>query len=101
MLGDVIKKLRTSHNLSQVQLAKSLNVSKQTVSNWENNNILPSIDMQMKLSGFFSVSTDYLLELDNRNYIEVTGLTDTQLAHIQQIIKDITNASQPEGSDLP
>lgn len=93
MLGDIIKTLRLSHNLSQVQLAKSLNVSKQTVSNWENNNILPSIDMLMKLSGFFSVSTDYLLELDNRNYIEVTGLTDTQLAHIQQIIKDIVTAS--------
>ena len=93
MLGDVIKKLRTSHNLSQVQLAKSLNVSKQTVSNWENNNILPSIDMLMKLSGFFSVSTDYLLELDSRRYIEVSGLTDTQLAHIQQIIKDITAPS--------
>ncbi len=93
MLGDVIKKLRTSHNLSQVQLAKSLNVSKQTVSNWENNNILPSIDMLMKLSDFFSVSTDYLLELDSRRYIEVSGLTDAQLAHIQQIIKDITTSS--------
>lgn len=93
MLGDIIKKLRLSHNLSQVQLAKSLNVSKQTVSNWENNNILPSIDMLMKLSGFFSVSTDYLLELDSRRYIEVSGLTDTQLAHIQQIIKDITVSS--------
>lgn len=93
MLGDVIKRLRTSHNLNQVQLAKSLNVSKQTVSNWENNNILPSIDMLVKLSDFFSVSTDYLLELDNRKFIEVTGLTDTQLAHIQQIIKDITNNS--------
>lgn len=93
MLGDIIKTLRLSHNLSQVQLAKSLNVSKQTVSNWENNNILPSIDMLMKLSGFFSVSTDYLLELDSRRYIEVSGLTDTQLAHIQQIIKDITASS--------
>ena len=93
MLGDVIKKLRTSHNLSQVQLAKSLNVSKQTVSNWENNNILPSIDMLIKLSDFFSVSTDYLLELDSRKYIEVSGLTDTQLSHIQQIIKDITTSS--------
>ena len=93
MLGDVIKRLRTSHNLNQVQLAKSLNVSKQTVSNWENINILPSIDMLVKLSDFFSVSTDYLLELDNRKFIEVTGLTDTQLAHIQQIIKDITNNS--------
>lgn len=93
MLGDIIKTLRLSHNLSQVQLAKSLNVSKQTVSNWENNNILPSVDMLMKLSGFFSVSTDYLLELDSRRYIEVSGLTDTQLAHIQQIIKDITTSS--------
>lgn len=98
MLGDIIKSLRLSHNLSQVQLAKSLSVSKQTVSNWENNNILPSIDMLVKLSDFFSVPTDYLLELDNRKFIEVTGLTDTQLAHIQQIIKDINNASQPDGS---
>lgn len=101
MLGYIIKTLRLSHNLSQVQLAKSLSVSKQTVSNWENNNILPSIDMLVKLSDFFSVPTDYLLELDNRKFIEVTGLTDTQRAHIQQIIKDITNASQPEGNDLP
>ena len=100
MLGDVIKKLRVSHSLNQVQLAKSLSVSKQTVSNWENNNILPSIDMLVKLSDFFSVPTDYLLELDNRKFIEVTGLTDTQLAHIQQIIKDINNASQSAGNDF-
>ena len=89
MFGDMVKKLRTAHNYSQVQLAEKLGVSKQTVSNWENNNILPSIDMLIRISNFFSVSTDYLLELDSRHYIEVTGLTDTQLAHIQQIIDDI------------
>ena len=89
MFGDVIKRLRTAHNLSQVKLAEELNVSKQTVSNWENNNILPSIEMLIKTARFFSVSTDYLLELDDRMYIEVTGLTDTHLAHIQQIINDI------------
>ena len=74
---------------NQVQLANLLNVSKQTVSNWENNNILPSIEMLVKISQFFSVSTDYLLELDSRSYIEVTGLTDVQLAHVRQIIDDI------------
>lgn len=92
MFGDIVKKLRLSHNLNQVQLADELNVSKQTISNWENNNILPSIDMLVKISRFFSVSTDYLLELDTRKYIEVTGLTDSQLAHIHQIIRDITGA---------
>ncbi|MEY8413737.1 helix-turn-helix domain-containing protein [Lachnospiraceae bacterium WCA-9-b2] len=89
MFGDMIKNLRQSRSLNQVQLADSLNVSKQTVSNWENNNILPSIEMLVKISQFFSVSTDYLLELDSRSYIEVTGLTDVQLAHVRQIIDDI------------
>ncbi len=91
MFGEIIKKMRTARGLNQVQLAKKLNVSKQTVSNWENNNILPSIEMLVKISQFFAVSTDYLLELDDRNYIEITGLTDTQLAHVQQIICDITD----------
>ena len=76
MFGDVIKSLRVSHNISQVQLASELHVSKQTISNWENNNILPSIEMLVKIAAFFSVSTDYLLELDQRKYIEVSGLSD-------------------------
>lgn len=94
MLGEVIKKLRTAQSISQVQLANGLNVSKQTVSNWENNNILPSIEMLVKTARFFSVSTDYLLELNDRQYIEVTGLTEVQLAHIQQIIQDISGENK-------
>lgn len=91
MFGDTIKNLRLSYKLSQVQLANELNVSKQTISNWENNNILPSIEMLVKIAQLFSVTTDYLLELDDRHYVEVTGLNDIQLAHIQQIINDIKN----------
>ncbi|MCM1540219.1 MAG: helix-turn-helix domain-containing protein [Blautia sp.] len=88
-LNENIKQLRLARNLSQVDLAKALGVTKQSVSNWENDNILPSIDMLIRLSGFFSVSTDALLGLDTRKYIEVTGLTDIQLAHITSIINDI------------
>lgn len=89
MFGNRIEKLRTSYNWTQVQLAQKLNVSKQTVSNWENNNILPSVEMLIKLSKIFSVSTDYLLSLDNREYMEITGLTDIQKTHIQQLINDL------------
>lgn len=94
MFGDRIKTLRKAYNYSQVQLAQKLDVSKQTVSNWENNNILPSIEMLVKISTFFSVSTDYLLELDDRQYIEITGLSDLHLAHIQQIINDILQKTE-------
>ena len=89
MLGEQIKKLRESRNLSQVQLAKDLNISKQSVSNWENENILPSIEMLMALSGYFSVSTDYLLGLDHRQFLEVSGLKPEEIAHIQMIIHDL------------
>ena len=89
MFGEMLKMMRKSRNLNQVQLAAQLNVTKQTISTWENNNILPSIDMLVKISHYFSVSTDYLLELDNRFYLEVSGLTVEQIAHIQQIINDI------------
>ena len=89
MLGERLKLLRQVHNLNQVQLADELHVSKQSVSNWENNSIMPSIEILLKISRYFRVSTDYLLELDDRTYIEVTGLSDKQVAHIQILIKDI------------
>ena len=38
MFGDQIKKIRKSNKMSQVEFAEILNVSKQSVSNWENNN---------------------------------------------------------------
>lgn len=90
-LNENIKRLRMAKNLSQVDLARALGVTKQSVSNWENNNIQPSVDMLIHLSRFFSVSTDFLLGLDQRNYIEVSGLTDQQLAHITAVIQDIQN----------
>lgn len=61
MIGETIRELRDSFNISQVELAKNLGVTKQCVSNWENDNILPSIDMLIKISKFFNVTTDYLL----------------------------------------
>lgn len=89
MLGERIYELRSARNISQVELARQLHVSKQTVSNWENNNILPSVEMLIKLSDYFAVSTDYLLEKNNRKYLDVTGLTDIQLAHIRLLIEDL------------
>ena len=89
MLSNKIRKLRLNRGLNQAELANALGVSKQTISNWENNNIQPSIDMLLQLSKFFSVSTDCLLGLDDIKYVQVSNLSDEQLSHIQQIIDDI------------
>ncbi len=81
--------------MSQVQLAKKLGVSKQTVSNWENDNVPPSVEMLRKLAVTLSCSSDYLLELDSsRTILDVTSLSVEQTAHIQQIIDDFRILNQ-------
>ena len=89
MLNQRIRETRLAQKMSQVDLANALGVTKQSVSNWENDNIQPSIEMLIRLSQVLSTSTDYLLGLENRRYIEVDGLSATEVAHIQQIIDDI------------
>ncbi len=97
MLGEQIKSLRIAHNISQVSLANQLGVTKQSVSNWENNNILPSIEMLKKIATYFCCTTDYLLELDNeRVFIDTTGLTLEQIAHIQLLINDFRTLNPKE-----
>ena len=90
-MSEKIRQLRRNFNLSQVDLAAKLGVTKQCVSNWENDNILPSIDMLIKLAKFFNVSTDYLLGLSSSNVIDVSGLSDTEIAHIKLIVNDFKN----------
>ena len=88
MFGKRIYDLRMAMGLNQVQLAEKLGISKQTVSNWENENIQPSIEMLVRLAKLFRVSTDYLLGLDNTQTINVDGLPIAFVAHLTQIIDD-------------
>lgn len=94
MLGVQIKRLRESRNLTQVQLAEALHVSKQSICNWENENILPSIEMLIKLAQVFGVSTDHLLGLDARQTLDVTDLPSETVSHLRMLIEDMREAAK-------
>ena len=89
MFNERIKELRLNLGINQVEFGKMINVSKQCVSNWENGNIQPSIDMLVKIAQTFSVSADYLLGLNDVPTLDVTGLTAEQILHIGNIINDL------------
>ena len=91
MLGARIKELRKAFGLSQVDLASRMEVTKQTISNWENENIQPSIDMLVDLANVFNVTTDYLLGLDDVPRLSIEGLPLSFAAHLAQIIEDFRN----------
>ena len=90
MLNENIKRLRMARGLNQVEFARVMGVSKQCVSTWENDNVMPSIEMLIKIADFFNVTTDYILGRNERTYIDVTGLSDEQISHISLIVSDIS-----------
>lgn len=59
-----IKKYRTSLNLSQEELAEKVYVTRQTISNWENNKSYPDIHSLLLLSSLFNISLDQLIKGD-------------------------------------
>lgn len=91
MLGQRICELRTALGWSQVQLASRVGAAKQTVSNWENDNIQPSIEMLVRLSRIFGVTTDYLLGLEKIPRLDVEGLPQEVVAHLMLLIEDYRN----------
>ncbi len=65
-LGKKIIELRKDNKMSQEDLAEVLNVTRQTVSNWENGKNYPDIGTLILLSNKFHISLDILLKGDNK-----------------------------------
>lgn len=65
-LGETIYRLRTEKNMSQGDLADALDVSRQSVSKWENNSSVPDLDKLKKLSQLFDISLDELVNGEPR-----------------------------------
>lgn len=59
-----IRKYRTNLNLSQEELAEKIYVTRQTISNWENNKNYPDIHSLLLLSSLFNISLDQLIKGD-------------------------------------
>ena len=55
------KKIRIKRNITQVDLAKELNVKQETISAYESGKALPSCDALVKMAKYLNTSTDYLL----------------------------------------
>ena len=94
VLNENIRELRMQYGLNQVEFAQQMNVTKQCVSNWENDNVPPSIEMLVKMADFFKVSTDQLLGRINEKTVSVADLTDEQAAHIRLIVKDFSELNR-------
>ena len=82
-----LKELRIKKNIKQQDLAKALNITKQSVSNWENGKRLPNIEILILLADFYNCSLDYLVGRE---------LKEDNLKTINNLISELGSSSYDE-----
>ena len=89
-LGERLQEQRTTHKLSQREVALALNVST-VISNYEKGERTPSLEMLIALARFYHCSTDYLVgfEKPNANTINVSMLTDKQKNLLKLFLEEL------------
>ena len=74
-LGKNIVLFRKEQKLSQEELAELMNVSRQTISNWELGETMPLSEQVIKLAKIFKKTTDELLGVDTKDLFSIKDFT--------------------------
>lgn len=85
--GSNLKELRLKYKMTQKELADKIGVTKSVVSYYELQERSPSPEVLIKLSRIFHVTTDYLLGIEHKHTIDVSGLSSDELALVEQLIR--------------
>ena len=88
-IGKKLKEARLNRDLTQEVIAEKLNVSRQTISNWENEKSYPDIISVIELSTLYSISLDDLLNAMMEHLQESTNVVKSNQKLLRAIILNI------------
>lgn len=91
-----LKELRTKAGMTQMQLGAQIGVTKSVISYYELQERIPSPEILIKLAAISHVSTDYLLGIEKKSVIDVSGLKEEDVAILQQIIAYMRKKNKDE-----
>lgn len=91
MTADKIKALREAKDWTQADLARKLSITRNGVNSWEQGLSMPSPACLVDLAKAFSVSTDYLLGVENTATVNVSGLDDKDVAVLAELADRLRN----------
>lgn len=85
--GNRLKTLRLKENMTQEQLARRLGLTKSVISAYETSLRQPSYEVLIHIAKIYHVSTDFLLGLENKHEIDLSGLTQSEISALMNLIK--------------
>lgn len=96
MTADRIKALREARGWTQAELARKLNMTRNGINSWEQGFSMPSPQSLVDLARLFSISTDYLLGIEKHNTVNVTGLSEKDVALLSQLAERLRSSGATE-----
>lgn len=85
--GNTLKSLRLQNDYTQARLAQKLGLTKSVISAYETGLRMPSYDILIAIAKIFKVTTDYLLGLENKKEIDLSGLSEDEIDALLKLIK--------------
>ena len=85
MTAERIKALREARGWTQAELARRMNMTRNGINSWERGLSMLSPPSLVDLAKLFSVSTDYLLGVENHSTVNVTGLNEEDVALLARL----------------
>ena len=85
MTAERIKAWREARGWTQAELARRMNMTRNGINSWEQGLSMPSPPSLVDLAKLFSVSTDYLLGVENHSTVNVTGLNEEDVALLARL----------------
>ena len=93
ILGEKLKALRTAKKMSQKDLAERIDIAKSVISFYESGDRFPSYDVLIKIARIFNVTTDYLLDVERERTVNVSGLSEEDIAAVTTVIDALKRKS--------
>lgn len=85
--GNTLKTLRINQNMTQIQLAAKLGLTKSVISAYETGLRMPSYDVLIRIAQIFNVSTDFLLGIERKQEVDLSGLSHEEVDALLALIK--------------
>lgn len=84
--GMKLKTLRLQNRFTQADVAQKLGVTKSVISAYETGLRLPSYDILIQIAKLFKVTTDYLLGVEVKQEMDLSGLTEEEIRALKALI---------------
>ena len=89
-----LRELRERESISQNALANTLGITRDSVNAWEMGLSAPNAQSLVMLAKYFKVSIDYLLGLDNSEYIDISALNSTEKELVCSMIRYLSSLKE-------